>query len=77
MVNSRYLKYISILALADSGYFFLANLALLFLNMNHPAVFLGSLLVEFAGAAVAVASAALSHLVQKAAKIQEENELTI
>ena len=77
MVNSRYLKYISILALADSGYFFLANLALLFLNMNHPAVFLGSLLAEFAGAAVAVASAALSHLVQKAAKIQEENELTI
>lgn len=77
MVNSRYLKYISILALADSGYFFLANLALLFLNMNHPAVFLGSLLAEFAGAAVAVASAALSHLVQKAARIQEENELTI
>lgn len=77
MDNSRYLKYISILALADSGYFFLANLVLLILNMNHPAVFLGSLLIEFAGVAVAVAAAALSHLVQKAAKIQEENELTI
>lgn len=77
MENSRYLKYISILALADSGYFFLANLVLLFLGMNHPGIFLGSLFVEFAGVAVAVAAAALSHLVQKAAKIQEENELTI
>ncbi len=77
MDNSRYLKYIAVLALADSGYFFLANLALLILNMNHPSVLLGSLFLEFAGVAVAVAAAVLSHLVQKAAKIQEENEFTI
>ena len=32
---------------------------------------------EFAGTAVAVAAAVLSHLVQKAADIQKENELTI
>ncbi|MCI8485397.1 MAG: DUF2975 domain-containing protein [Lachnospiraceae bacterium] len=77
MENSRYLKYISILALLDSGYFFLANLILLLLNMNHPGIFLASLFVEFAGVTVAVAAAALSHLVQKAAEIQNENELTI
>lgn len=77
MENSKYLKYISVLALADSGYFFLANLILLLLNMNHPAIFLGSMFIEFAGVAAAVAAAALSHLVQKAAKIQQENELTI
>ncbi len=77
MENAKYLKDISILALSDSGYFFLANLVLLLLNMNHPAIFLGSLLVEFAGVAVTVAAATLSHLVQKAAKIQQENELTI
>ena len=77
MENSRYLKYISILALLDSGYFFLANLILLLLNMNHPGVFLASLFVEFAGVTIAVAAAALSHLVQKAAEIQNENELTI
>lgn len=77
MENAGYLKYISILALADSGYFFLANLVLWLLNMNHPGIFLGSLLVDFAGTAVAVAAAALSHLVQKAAEIQSENELTI
>lgn len=77
MENARYLKYISILALSDSGYFFLANLIFLLLNMNHPAIFLASLFVEFAGVTVAVAAAALSHLVQKAAEIQNENELTI
>lgn len=77
MENARYLKNISMLALLDSGYFFLANLILLFLNMNHPGIFLISLFVEFAGVAVAVTAAALSHLVQKAAEIQNENELTI
>ena len=77
MENARHLKRISILAVADSGYFFAANLALLLLDMSHPSVFLASLLVEFAGVAIAVAAAALSHLVQKAAKMQEENDLTI
>lgn len=77
MENSKYLKYISILALVDTGYFFLANMVLMLLNMNHPGIFLASLLVEFAGVAVAVVTAALSHLVQKAAEIQKENELTI
>ncbi|TGY95905.1 DUF2975 domain-containing protein [Petralouisia muris] len=77
MENARYLKRISVLALLDSGYFFLANLILLLLNMNHPGILLISLFVEFAGVAVAVTAAALSHLVQKAAEIQNENELTI
>lgn len=75
--NAHYLKRICMLALADSAYFFIANLALFFLNMNHPGILLASLLVDFAGVVVAVAAAALSHLVLKAAAIQQENELTI
>lgn len=77
MENAEYLKHISRLALLDSGYFFAANLVLLLLDMNHPGILLASLFVDFAGVAVAVAAAALSHLVQKAAEIQRENELTI
>ena len=77
MENAFYLKRISSLAILDSGYFFIANLVLLFLNMNHPGILLASLFVDFAGVVVAVAAAALSHLVQKAAEIQQENELTI
>ncbi len=77
MENARYLKSISILAVVDSSYFFVANLVLLLLGMNHPGILLASLFVEFAGVAIAVVAAALSHLVQKAAEIQEENDLTI
>lgn len=77
MENARYLKRICILALADSSYFFIANLAFLFLNMTHPSILLASLFVDFAGVVVAVTAAALSHLVLKAAEIQQENTLTI
>ena len=75
--NARFLRSIAVLAVLDAAYVFLGNLAMLFLDMSHPGVVLLSLLVVFAGAAVAVAAAALSHLVRKAALLQEENDLTI
>lgn len=75
--NASYLKNISILAALDSAYFFTANLILMILGMNHPGLFLISLLVVFVGIAITVAAAALSHLVKKAADIKKENELTI
>lgn len=75
--NASYLKNISMLAALDSVYFFMANLVLMVLGMNHPSIFLLSLFVVFAGIAVTVAAAALSHLVKKAADMKEENELTI
>ena len=77
MENARFLRSIAVLAALDAAYVFLGNLAMLFLDMSHPGVVLLSLLVVFAGAAVAVAAAALSHLVRKAALLQEENDLTI
>jgi hypothetical protein len=77
MENAGLLKWISVLAAGDAGFFFLGNIVLWLMNLNHPAVVLLSLLVVFAGAAVAVASAALSHLVEKAAVLQEESEGTI
>ena len=45
--------------------------------MNHPGVILYSLIVVFAGVVVSVASAALSHLVLKAALLHEESDLTV
>lgn len=77
LANARCLGSIARLAAGDAAFVFLGNVALLFLNMSHPGVVLLSLLVVFAGAAVAVAAAALSHLVRKAALLQEENDLTI
>ncbi|MBR1391073.1 MAG: DUF2975 domain-containing protein [Lachnospiraceae bacterium] len=75
--NAGYLKWISWLAAADGIFFFVGNIVLLFTNMSHPGIALFSLLVVFAGVAVAVASAALSHLVQKAAVLQQQSDLTI
>lgn len=75
--NARLLKWISVLAAGDSAVFFAGNLVYLLLNMNHPSIVLLSLLIEFFGIAVSVASAALSHLVMKAAELQNESDLTI
>lgn len=75
--NARLLKWISILAGGDALFFFVTNLVYLFLDMSHPGVVLLSLLVAFVGVAVTVAAAVLSHLVEKAADIQEENQLTV
>lgn len=75
--NAKYLKWIAWLAAGDGVFFFVGNIVLLFTNMSHPGIALFSLLVVFAGVAVAVASAVLSHLVQKAAVLQEQSNLTI
>ena len=75
--NADHLKKISWLAVDDSVYLFLGNLIFLFTGMSHPGMTLFSLLVVFAGIAVTVASATLSHLVKKAAGLQEQSDLTI
>lgn len=77
MDNARLLKWISWLAAADSAYFFIGNIVLLLMNMSHPGVTLMSLIVVFGGVAITIASAALSHLIVKAADLQEESDLTI
>lgn len=75
--NASLLKWIAFLAAGDSLFFFIVNIVYLFLNMNHPGILLSSLIVVFAGTAVSAASAALSHLVKKAASLQEQSDLTI
>jgi len=75
--NAALLKNISVLAALDAAFFFAGNIVFLFLNMSHPAVVIASLMIVFIGVAVAVASAALSHLVKKAAVLQEQSDWTI
>lgn len=75
--NGKRLRVISLLAAGDCLVFFLGNLVFLFLDMSHPGVLLFSLAVIFAGIAVAVVSAVLSHLVAKAGDLQEQSDLTI
>ncbi len=75
--NGKLLKWISILAAGDAAFFFAGNFIYLLLGMNHPGILLLSLLVEFLGVAISVAAAALSHLVMKAAELQDQSDLTI
>ena len=77
LANVGLLKGIARLAAGEAAFFFLGNVVLLLLNMNHPSVVLCSLLLVFAGAAIAIASAALSHLVRRAAELQEQSDWTI
>lgn len=75
--NAKRLKWCAILAAADSAYFFIGNAALLLCNCSHPGVMILSMLVVMAGVAVSVIFAALSHLVGKAADLQEQSDLTV
>ena len=75
--NARLLQIIAGLAAGDTAYFFAGNIVMFFMNMNHPGIFLLSLLICFAGISVTVAAVCLSHLVYKAADLQEQSDLTI
>ena len=77
MENADYLKNISFLAGADAGILFFGNILFLLLGMNHPGILLGALLVVIIGVGISVAAAVLSHLVRKAAVLQEQSDLTI
>ncbi len=75
--NARFLKWTSTLAAGDAGFFFVGNVLLLLLDLSHPGVVLASFGVVFVGVAVAVGAAALSYLVNRAAVLQEQSDLTI
>lgn len=78
MQNARLLAVIAVLALADVVYFFIAVTVLtLVYKVTHPSVVIFTLIVCFAGVAIAVAAAALSHYARKAAALQEQSDLTI
>lgn len=75
--NAKSLIWISGLAIFDTILCFAGNVTFLLLSMSHPGIFIGFLIVVFSGIAIAIVSAALSHLVKKASILQDENDLTI
>ena len=77
MDNARLFRYISRLAAGDSVFFFIGNVVYWLIGYSHPGIVLESLFPIFAGVAISVGTGGLSQLVQKAAVLQEQSDLTI
>ena len=75
--NARYLKYVAYLAIADGAYYFLGNVVFAALSMSQPGFMLAGIIITFGCIAFAQVCMVLSHLVKKAADLEEESELTI
>ena len=75
--NADCIKLVSKLMLVDSIYFFGINICMWKVYVNHPGVILALVFIVFAGVVISVIAALLSHLVVKAADLQEQSDLTI
>ena len=75
--NAILLRKISTMAALDAVYIFAGNPILILLGVGEVMFMLLSVIIIFAGVAVAVAAAALSHLVLRAAELQEQSDLTV
>ena len=75
--NAKRLVICAWLFAGDGIFFFLGNLVLLLCGTGGIGVTVLSLVPCFLAAACSVAAAALSHLVRKAAKLQEDEDFTI
>ncbi|MFT3951612.1 MAG: DUF2975 domain-containing protein [Oscillospiraceae bacterium] len=75
--NAAGIRRIGMLAATDGAIVFAGNVLFAFLNINHPGVFILSVIIVFIGCAVAVACFTLSYLVYKAALMRDEQNLTV
>lgn len=77
MENAKLLHQISVLGAVDVLYVFLWNLILFVLGKNPLVMVTVFLLIDFLGVVITIIFAALAHLVQKAATLQEQSDFTI
>jgi len=77
MENAKQLRLIALLAGLDAALLLAGNLIFMLLGHSIPTLALVSAFVCFIGLAISVGAACLSHLVHKAAVMQEESDLTI
>ena len=75
--NAKSLTYISRFSLIEVIYYFIGIVLLLIFDLLHPPIIIAMAVVIFISFAMAVITAALSHLVNKAAAIKDENDLTV
>jgi hypothetical protein len=76
-VNANRFRIVGKLAFADAAVFMAANIIYLFLNFNHPSILIAAAFVCAVGVAFGICMKAMAGFFDKAADIQEENDLTI
>ena len=75
--NARRLRTVSTLAAVDAAYIPLCDLILFLIGGAEGIMLLLSVIIVFVGIAVSTAAAALSHVVLRAAELQELSDLTV
>ena len=75
--NAKLLKYNAMLSAGDTLMFAVGTLVFLFSGKLTAAFFGVAIIVLFFGVAATIVFASLSHLVYKAAELQEQNDLTV
>ncbi|MGM9524543.1 MAG: DUF2975 domain-containing protein [Faecousia sp.] len=75
--NAASLRAVARLAVLDTVYFALGNVVLFLLSMSHPGIALGLMAVCVVGVIVAAVADTLSKLIAEAARLREEQDLTI
>lgn len=76
-VNADRFRTVAKLAFTDAALFMAANIIFLFLNFNHPSILIASAFVCIVGVAFGICMKAMASFFDKAATLQEENDLTI
>ena len=77
MENAEYMGRISFLAAADAVVLLLGNVLFFLIGMSHPGILLLCFVITLVGIAFSVAAAALSHLIRKAADLQDQSDWTV
>ena len=75
--NAASLRTVARLAVLDTVYFAMGNVILFLLSMSHPGITLGLMAVCVVGVIVAALADTLSKLIAEAARLREEQDLTI
>ena len=75
--NAKHLHTIAMSAAADCAIVSIGNISFLFANINHPGVCLASGIIVAIGLAILIAAEGLSQLIRKAARLQDDADLTI
>ena len=76
-VNADRFRTVAKLAFTDAALFMAANIVFLFLNFNHPSILIASAFVCIVGVSFGICMKAMASFFDKAATLQEENDLTI